>query len=226
MKKSLILLSALLLLVFNVAALAQDDTEEVEEYESDVLEITLFGGIDSPVGNMLDWKDTLGAKVGYDFGVDVGYFINDAMVGGLGFRFSEYSIHASENDAFAGNLKHRSYNPYLYFKYYPFPTSTLLSPYLKANAGFTFLKFTTWVENENGDRYRQISYDPAFTFGFGGGVFIYTSDFGGFFVESSYYLINSDGVEAEYEGDTYLFGEDVSAWDVRGGIRILIGAGQ
>ena len=92
--------------------------------------------------------------------------------------------------------------------------------------GLTFLKFTTWVENDNGDRYRQISYDPATTYGFGGGFFLYTANYGGFFVESNYYMINSKNAEAEYEGDTYFFGENVSAWDIRGGIRILIGSGE
>ncbi|UCG62014.1 MAG: hypothetical protein JSV52_01615 [Candidatus Zixiibacteriota bacterium] len=225
MKKSLILLSALLLLVLNLTAVAQEDIEEIEEVERDVLEIVLFGGVDSPVGKMLEWKDTLGAKVGYDFGFDLGYFITESLVGGLGFRFSEYSIDASEDDNAAGNLKHRSYSPNLYLKYYLLPVSNF-SPYAKANVGLTFLKFTTWVENENGDRYRQISYDPATTFGFGGGFFLYTANYGGFFVESNYYLINSKNIEAVYEGDTYLFGDNVSAWDVRGGIRILIGSGE
>lgn len=222
MKKSVILLAALLLLAFNSVALAQDDAED---YERDVLEITLFGGLDSPTGDMLEWKDSLGAKVGYDLGFDFGYFLTESVVGGFGLRYSEYSIDASDNDELAADLKHRSYNPNLYLKYYLMPMSNL-SPYLKANVGLTFLKFTTWVQNDNGDRYRQIAYNPALSFGIGGGVFLYTADYGGFFVEGNYYIIKSGSVEADYEGDTYVFGDDLAAFDIRGGVRILIGSGE
>ena len=221
MKKSVILFSALLL-VFNCVVLAQDDTEE---YERDVLEITLFGGVDSPTGKMLEWHDSLGAKVGYDFGFDIGYFVTEPLIAGIGFRFSEYGIDATEEDSAAEKLKHRSYNPNLYLKYYLRPTSNW-SPYVKANVGMTFLKFTTLVHNDYGDRYRQIAYDPALSFGIGGGLFLYTADYGGFFVEGNYHVISSDGVEAEYEGSTYEFGDNLAAFDIRAGVRILIGPGD
>ncbi|UCD63369.1 MAG: outer membrane beta-barrel protein [Candidatus Zixiibacteriota bacterium] len=222
MKKSLILLSALLILLLNSVALAQD---EEEEWEKDVLELNFYGGIDMPTGVMLEWQDTLGAETGYNFGIDIGYFVSIPFVTGFGFRFSEYEVHNRETDLAAEGLKHRVYNPCLYAKYFLMPTANL-TPYVKASAGLTFLKFTTWVTNPNGDRYRQISYDPAFSFGLGGGLFYYTSDYGGFFAEGNYHYVNSASVEAEYEGGAYLFGEDLSSWEIHAGIRILVGSGE
>ncbi|UCE25455.1 MAG: hypothetical protein JSU74_05255 [Candidatus Zixiibacteriota bacterium] len=221
MKNSLILLSVLILLTLNVSALAQDDEED---YERDVLEINFFGGLDAPTGEMLDWKDTLGAKAGFNFGLDLGYFVKEQLVAGFGFRFGQYSIDAADADLAAAELKHRLYNPHLYVKYYLMPYSDI-SPYLKANAGLTFLKFTTWVSNENGDRYRQLSYDPAYSFGIGGGIFLFTADYGGLFVEGNYHHVSGSSVEAEYEGGTYSFDEDISAWDFHLGLRILVSSG-
>jgi len=222
MKKSLILISLFALLIFNSAALAQD---EEEVYERDVLEINFFGGVDGPTGDLLDWKDTLGAKTGYNLGLDLGYFLSEKIVGGFGFRFSEYSIDGQDSDLAVVDLTHRSYNTSLYVKYYLRPASNF-SPYLKADGGLTFLKFTTWVENLNGDRYRQISYDPAFSFSIGVGGFLYTADYGGFYLEGNYHHVASSGVEAEYEGGNYMFEDNINTWDIRGGLRILIGSGD
>jgi opacity protein-like surface antigen len=236
MKKSLILLSVIFVLVFNLAAVAQDE----EDYEHDVAEFVVYGGVDVPFGDILEWSGPssdaiddiapttateLGAKVGYNMGFDLGYFFAEPLVVGLGFRFSEYSIDSDENDTVADGLKHRLYNPNIFAKYYPMPTSDF-SPYLKANVGLTFLKFTTWVSNENGDRYRQLAYDPAFSYGIGGGLFLYTADYGGFFVEGNYNYVASNTAETEYEGNLYTFDENLSSWEIRGGIRILIGSGE
>lgn len=224
MKKTVILISALILLMLSVSAMAQEE-DEYEDIESDILEINLFGGVDGPTGDMLEWSDSLGAKTGYNIGFDLGYFLKDPLVFGLGFRFAEYSIAVYEGDEAAADLKHRSYNPNLYLKYYLMPTANF-SPYVRADAGLTFLKFTTMVTNVNGDRYRQIAYDPAFSFSFGGGVFLYTSDYGGFFVEGNYHRVAASEVDAEYEGGTYVFGDNLSSWDVHAGVRILIGSGE
>ena len=223
MKKSVILFSVLILLTLNITAFGQD--EEEEDYGRDVLEINLFGGVDGPTGDMLEWSDSLGAKTGYNFGLDVGYFVTESLVAGFGFRYAGYGIDANDEDVLAGDLKHRAYTPSLYAKYYLMPASNI-SPYFKADAGLTFLKFTTWVANENGDRYRQLSYNPAFSFSLGGGAFLYTSDYGGFFVEGNYHYVGSSDVEADYEGGTYVFGDNLSTWDVHAGIRILVGSGD
>jgi hypothetical protein len=222
MKKSLILLCGLVFLMSTCVALAQD---EEEEYAHDALEIDFFGGVDGPTGDMLDWQDSLGAKTGFDFGFDVGYFLKEALVAGVGFRYSQYSIDAAEEDLVAATLKHRSYNPNLYLKYLLFPVSDF-SPYVKVGAGLTFLKFTTWVENPNGDRYRQIAYDPALSWSVGAGGFMYTADYGGFFVEGNYHYVSAGDVEAEYEGNTYVFGDNLALWDIRAGVRILVGSGD
>jgi len=223
MKRSLVLLSLFALLIFTSVAVAQEEEEEV--FERDVLEINFFGGVDGPTGDLLDWKDTLGAKTGYNFGLDLGYFITEKIVSGVGFRFSQYSIAGQEHDLAVVDLAHRAYNPAVYLKYYLFPVSNF-SPYVKVDGGLSFLKFTTWVTNPNGDRYRQLSYDPAFSFSIGAGGFLYTADYGGFFVEANYHRVLSSDVEADYEGGTYLFGDDISTWDIHGGLRVLIGSGE
>ena len=217
MKKSVIVLTALLLLALNFSAFAQE-----EETERDVLEVNFYGGLGIPMGDMKDWHDSLGAKTGYEFGVEMGYFVTPKLITGIGFTYSQFGIDNSPTDLAADGLKHRLYNPNVYVKY-NFEGESNWVPYVKGHVGADFAKFTTFVTNPNGDRYRQISYDPALSFGFGAGVFYYTADYGGLYLEANYNYISSSEVECEYEGNTYVFGSDMSTLEIRAGIRILIG---
>ncbi len=225
MKKSVILLTALLLLMLNFTVMAQD---EEEEWARDVLELSFFGGVDGPTSDMLEWSDSLGAKTGYNMGVDIGYFVSNPLVAGISFRYAQYSIAAWDSDEAAKDMKHRIYNPQVYAKYYLMPYSSY-SPYVKANVGLTFNKFTTYVDSDGdgaNDRYRQLSYKPSFSYGIGAGGFIYTADYGGLFIEGNYHIVKSADAEHEYEGTTYVFGDDLKIWEIHAGLRILIGSGD
>ncbi len=220
MKNALTLtcLAVFLVVALSGSVFAQDD----EDYERDVLEATFYGGLGLPGGDITDWNDTLGAKTGYELGFELGYFATESIVVGINFYFSEFAIDA--NDV-ASDMKHRLYNPNLYLKYY-FPMESNFSPYVKGHVGLENVKFATFVSNENGDRYRQLSYDPALAFGFGAGLFYYTSDYSGLFLEANYHIASTSDVEANYEGNTYVFGSDVATFDIHAGIRVLIGSGE
>jgi hypothetical protein len=87
-------------------------------------------------------------------------------------------------------------------------------------------KFTTFVLNVTQNRYRAISYDPALAFGFGLGVFYFTSDYSGLFLEANYHEVLASSIEAEYNNVIYEFNEDFSTVNINFGIRILIGSGD
>lgn len=215
MKKSFIILSALLLIVLNFSAWAQ------EEVARDVLELNFYGGLGIPTGDFSNWHDSLGGKTGYIVGIDVGYFVTPQLVAGINFKYSQYSIDNSPTDKAADGLNHRLYNPNLYLKYY-FPSQSNWSPYIKAHVGIENPKFTTFVINPNGNRYRQESYDPAFAIGGGAGLFYYTSDYSGIFLETNYHYASTSDVTADYLGRTYKFDGNISVVDIHAGVRILI----
>lgn len=215
---TLIFLVALLTFAFNLSASAQDG----EEFEKDVLEVNFFGGLGIPTGEITDWSGSLGAKSGFDAGIDIGYFATAQLVVGFNFTFSQFSIDAQDE---ASGLKHRLYNPNLYVKYY-LDLESDWSPYAKAHVGVENPKFTTFVTNPVHDRYRQVSYDPAVAFGLGAGLFYYTSDYSGLFLEVNYHYAATSDAEAAYEGNTYTFDDNLSAIDIHAGIRILIGPAE
>ncbi|MFQ5453897.1 MAG: hypothetical protein ACE5D6_06890 [Candidatus Zixiibacteriota bacterium] len=219
MKKVLLSLT-IMVLFFGLNALAQDD-----DYDRDIVEINFFGGMGIPVGEVTDWNDSLGMKNGFEIGIEVGYFVTDKFTAGFNFMFSQYSIDAAENDLAAANLKHRLYNPSLFLKYYLLAESNW-APYIKVHAGLDNPKFTTFVINPAENRYRQISYDPAFAFGIGAGLFYYTSDYSGLFIEGNYHFAASSDIEASYLGNKYLFRNNLTIIDIHAGIRILIGSGD
>lgn len=220
MKKSVFLIAIAVLLSLNLSVLAQD-----EEIEKDFMEINMFGGLNVPSSGISDWNDSLGAKTGYGMGFDIGYFVTIKFVAGIKFNYSEYGIDNSPTDSAATDLTHRLYSPGIYAKYYFMPESNW-QPYVKGHIGIDYPKFTTFVTNPAGDRYRQLSYDPALAYGIGVGLFRYTSDFGGFFVEANYHYAKAQDVEADYEGNIYTFGENISTLDIHAGVRIMIGSGD
>ncbi len=215
MKKLSILFAAFLLLAVNLTAVAQD-----EEEEKDFMEMNLYGGLGIPAGGISSWQDTLGAKTGFGFGLDLGYFLKPNMVIGLNIVYSQFGIDAEDE---AAELHHRLYNPNFYLKYY-FQGESNFEPYIKAHVGVENPKFTTFVGNFAGNRYREKTYDPALAFGFGAGVFYYTADFSGLFLEVNYHHALTEDSKAEYGGEEYLFGENLGLVDVHAGVRILIGS--
>ncbi len=193
--------------------------QEQEGYVKDLMEVNFFGGGGVPSGDIKNFSDTIGAKFGYNFGFDAGFFINQSWVAGLNFTFTEFSV---DEGAKAPGLHHKLYSPNLYAKYY-FTGESDFVPYLKAQGGVAFPKFTTLVANWAGARYREMSYDPVFAYGFGAGLFYFTTDFSGLFVEANYLRAASSDTKANYNGIDYSFESGLSQIDIHAGVRILIG---
>jgi hypothetical protein len=233
-KLSTVLAVALLLSVcLSGSILAQD---EEEEYEKDFMEAAIFFGGSMPMGGLTDWTVTndqgsyqLGTDLGFNFGLDVGYFITAPLVVGFNLTVSQYTIDPvvpNEADVPAIETRHhRIFSPAAYLKYYFWGESNLV-PYVKASAGLDVVKFTTRVYDANvgGDEYRELSYDPGFAFGIGGGIFYYTHDYGGLYLEANYHHGLTKDVESDYgNAGPYTFGETASVLDVHVGIKVFFG---
>ena len=225
MKKLLILVTIFLMVFANSMIFAQDE----EDVEKDNLELTFITGLNIPSGDIKTFGDSLGAKSRFAFGIDIGRFMTPEIVVGFNFTYTEFSIDNKESDSRAEGLKHRLYQPNFYLKYY-FPIESNWSPYVKLHGGMDFAKFTTFVENVQGNRYRSLSYDPVFGFGFGAGLFYYTSDYSGLYLEANYHMASTSETEGNYEGKTYIFGDsgdgvgiDLKQTEIRLGIRVLFG---
>ena len=215
MKKTLALTLLMLLVVFNLSAVAQDE----EETEKDRGEFTFFGGIGMASGDLSDWgADSLNPGSGNNIGVEGGFFFTPNISAGLNFTYTSLGI--DSQDELAKDLTHRFYSPSLYMKYY-FPTEGDFSPYVKATLGLDFARFTTSVDNIDGSRYRQISYDPALAYSLGLGAFYYTADYSGFFVEANYRMSQTEN--AEYD-QNIKFGLNSTTIDIHAGFRLVIGS--
>ena len=210
---------ALSLLLIGGTALAQDE----DFFVKDVLEVNFYGGAGIPSGNLSDFSDSLGAETGINYGLDLGYFLTNDMVFGFNFSYTQFSIKDSDD---TGDLNHKLYSPNLYIKYY-FTGESDFIPYLKGSTGLEFAKFTTFVDNSAGRRFREISYDPVLAYGAGAGFFYFVSDFSGLFLEANYRAaVSAAETEATYQDDIYLFGSELSRIDIHAGVRILIGPNE
>ena len=200
-------------LVLATAVSAQED-EAI-----DVLEVSLIGGLAFPGGGITDWNNELNADNGYNMGIDIGYFINPSWV--VGFNFTYHALGVDHPDA--GDLTHKLYSPRIYGKYIRI-TESSFEPYAKVHLGLDNPKFTTDVTNAVG--YREISYDPALSFGLSAGLFYFTSDYSGLFAEVQYHRGLAEDAEADYENNLYQFGENYSSFDINIGGRVLVGSGE
>lgn len=207
------------LLLMSSTALAQDE----DFFVKDVLEINFYGGAGIPSGSLSDFSGSLGAETGFNYGLDIGYFLTNDLIFGFNFSHTQFSI---KNNDRTGKLNHKLYSPNLYLKYY-FTGESDFIPYLKGSAGLEFAKFTTFVDNSAGRRYREISYDPVLAYGAGAGFFLFVSDFSGLFLEANYRAaVSAAETEATYQDDIYLFGSELSRIDIHAGVRILIGPNE
>lgn len=217
MKKGSILVAVLVLLAVNLTVLAQDE-------ERDVVEMSFFGGLGIPGSGLTDWKtgdQERAAKTGFDLGMDVGYFLRPNLVVGLNFVYTQFSIDTGDKKS---SHNHRLYNPNLYVKFLLEGESNW-TPYVKGHVGLENPKFSTFVENVAGQRFREISYDPAVALGLGVGLIYYTAYYSGVFIEANYHQAFSKNAEAIYQDDPYEFGENLSTFDIHFGIRILFSSG-
>lgn len=221
MKVRSVLIAVLLLLAANMSVLAQDEWEE-----SDFLEAAIYGGLGIPCGGITSFGDSLGAKSGFGAGLEVGFYIDPQWVLGLNFTYTQFGV--ADNDGLVdSDLHHKVYSPNLYLKYF-FPSESNLVPYLKVHAGVDFPKFATYYDgslaghNDNG--YRELSYGACVAGGFGGGLFYYTSDYGGFFVEANYHQGFSSDLEHTWASKS--FGNNIGDIDIHAGIRIVFGSDE
>ena len=225
MKKGSILVAVLVLLAVNLTVLAQDE-------ERDVVEMSFFGGLGIPGSGLTDWKtgdQERAAKTGFDLGMDVGYFLRPNLVVGLNFIYTQFPVDTDTqfpNDT-GGEMsghQHRLYNPNLYVKFL-FEGESNWTPYVKGHIGLENPKFSTFVKNVAGNRFRELSYDPAVALGLGVGLIYYTAYYSGIFIEANYHQAFSKNAEAIYLDNPYEFGEDLSTFDIHFGIRILFSSG-
>jgi|GEM_PF-444743 len=242
MKKIAILLTVFLLFSFSFSFAQEEDEER------DVLEVSLYSGLGLPIGGVTEWNDSLGlgASLGWNVGAEIGYFLTPNLVVGFNFTYYELAISNdiepvvdTDGDNFGGpglafislmnnpnDLSHRLYNPSLYLKYYFFSESSLV-PYIKGHVGMDNAKFTTKIDQgTTNPRYRSLSYNPNLGFGFGAGLFYYTSDYSGLFIEGSFHYSASKNTEKEYYDIIYKMNEDIMYFDIHAGINVYFGTGE
>jgi len=222
MKKFSLFVVFLVLLSVSTSALAQDDEDEALDF----LEVAVFGGGSMPSSGISDWmvpdSPELGARNGILFGGDIGVFATSNLVIGINFTYSQYNLETDEN---TGSLKHRFYNPSLYLKYYFFGESSL-APYLRVNAGIDNPKFTTLVFDGalQQNKFRELTYDALLAFGGGAGLFYYTSDYSGLFLEGSFHYGLSKDVEGHYQDRVYVFQENYTQFNLFAGVKMFFGS--
>jgi len=113
------------------------------------------GEIGMPMGDLAD-----GVNTGFGFGASGEYFINDQLAVGAYF---DYDIFGTDAEGLSAHIMGLGG----FFKYVV-PTTSNVSPYLKASAGFYQPKFS-------GDG-ESMTFDMKFGFGVGGGVMFKASE--------------------------------------------------
>lgn len=212
------LMIALFVLPFGVYA--QDDV--VADEPRDLLELSLLGGLSAPSGGAADFGDSLGAKAGYNFGFNFGVFISSNTTVGLGFSYNQFEI---DNENPVISQKHRLYSPNLYARHYFMGESDFV-PFVKLHAGLDFNNFSTEVIDDGTRKFRELAYSPAFAFGAGGGIFLYTADYSGFFLEATYHYALAENSDKDYKGTNYVFGDNYGILDIQAGIQIFFGSDE
>ncbi|MCD6248838.1 MAG: outer membrane beta-barrel protein [candidate division Zixibacteria bacterium] len=221
-----------LIFVMSAGVMAQDDEEE---FEKDFMEFAIYGGGAIPMGGLSDWtisnditgSEELGAKSGWDIGFDVGHFLTRSLVVGLNVTYAQFGIDSDEPAV--ATMNHQMIGPAAYLKYY-FQGESNLMPYVKGQVGVDVVKFTTRVMDPNIDNgafeYRELSYHPGLSFSFGGGLFYYTHDYGGLYLEAAYRTALTSDVISNYEGEEYTFGETAAVLDIHAGIKVFFGSDE
>lgn len=229
MKQLVTVATVLMLVCIGISASAQED-----EYR-DVLEVSVGAGLTFPMGGISDWTMTnelgeteLGTKSGMNLGFEVGYFWSENLITGVSFT---YSTHGVDSDSVqVEDRSHKFYNVMAYAKYQFIGESDFV-PYLKAGLGIDNAKFVSRVYDENsrpggGWEYRDLSYDPGLSMELGAGVFWFTHDYGGLFLEANYHMGMLKDVVGDYQDREYTFGETASTFGIKAGIRVLFGSGE
>ena len=214
MKKSHLIFSTLLFLIFAITAFAQ---EEEQEGKWRNFEFNGFVGAAMPSGAIKDWSDSMGAKTGLTFGAAGGYYFTEKLCLGAYFQYSQLGMEIYERN-------HRLYDAGAYLKYV-FVGESNFEPYVKLSAGALFPKFATWV-GPAGTRLRELSYDPGFKGALSAGLIYYTSDYGGVYLEAGYNYGAVKDKKANYHSEEHLFEDNANYLDLKLGIMVFFGPGQ
>lgn len=218
MKRSLLVLALASLLLVPAALFAQDEAEE----EKDNLELNFYGGLSIPTGGIKDYSDTLGAKTGLTGAVDFGVFLSPQITLGVGFSYGQYDI---DTDNELITLTHKVYRPSVYLRYY-FPSNSNLVPYAHVRAGLDFPNLATQVTDNSALKLTELEFDPSFSAGLGAGLFYYTSDYSGFFLQADYHQAFASGSKGDFADAEYELKDGYGTIDVRVGIHLLFGSGE
>jgi hypothetical protein len=192
---------------------------EDQQEAPDVLEVNIFGGLGFPMGGVKTWSDSLGAKTGYNLGFHVGYFFTPNLVVGGTFTYDRFGI--DTKDVYE-TQHHQLYSPAVYVKYHFFGGSDLV-PFVEGQAGVDFVKFSATVVDRGVPIYREIGFKPAAAVGIGAGLFYYTSDFGGLFVQAGYHHGFTKKAKKDYQGQKLEFGENLDKLSVMAGLQVFFG---
>ncbi len=210
---------------------AADASAQEEFVGRDILEISVYGGLAVPTGGITDWQtgftspETVnrGAETGYDLAIDIGYYVNYHLNVGLNFRYTEFGIEGDLTQDHA----HRLYNPNLYVKY-SFEGESFWVPFIKGHVGVENPKFSTKVFDKNGSefKFRELSYSPVLAFGATAGLFYYTADFSGIFLEAGYHYAMTENSWGEYQGEDHAFRENLGTFTINLGVKLIVGSGE
>ncbi|UCD94582.1 MAG: outer membrane beta-barrel protein [Candidatus Zixiibacteriota bacterium] len=210
MKSLRLLLILIAVAGLSISALAQDEEEKWRNFE-----VTLNGGLTNPTSALTDWKDSLGAKLGFHLGGSGGFYFTNRICTGLYFSFAQMGM---EGD-WERNFKSYDFGGYLK---YAFAGESNFEPYLKLSGGAVWPKYPIWVSPAQ-NKLREQSFDPGFGMAGYLGLLYYTSDYGGIFFEFGYHNDFLDGTETDYQGEIYTIEDDISYMDFRAGITVFFG---
>jgi hypothetical protein len=211
MKRIIILFTLAFILLLAASAFAQEEEEE-EKWRN--FEVNVNSGLTQPGSFLSDWRDSLGAKVGFQLALSGGYYFTNNFCTGLYFTYIQMGI---EGD-WGRSIK--MYNLGGYAKY-AFTGESNFEPYAKVSAGVIAPKYPTWITSAR-NQLREQSYDPGFSSAVYAGLLFYTSDNGGLFFEAGYHYDFIKDASSDYSGDT--IEDNVNYFEYRLGISVFYGS--
>ncbi len=215
MKKIKLFLTLASILLLAVSVVAQEEEEEEEKWRN--FEVSIHGGLTQPGEFLSDWKDTLGAKLGFNLALSGGYYFNNSFCTGLYFTYSQMNIEGDWDRMF------RMFDIGAYAKY-ALTGESDFEPYGKLAVGVISPKYPTLIPPDVRNQLREQSYDPGISAAFYAGLLYYTSDNGGIFLEGGYHNDFLKDVRSDYADDT--IEENVKYFEYRIGITVFYGSDE
>jgi hypothetical protein len=215
MKKIKLIVTLASILLLAVTVVAQEEEEEEEKWRN--FEVSVHGGLTQPGEFLSDWKDTLGAKMGFNVALSGGYYFNNNFCAGLYGAYSQMTIEGDWDRIF------RMYDFGAYGKYALIGESNF-EPYGKIALGVITPKYPTWIPPGVNNQLREQSFDPGMSAALYAGLLYYTSDNGGIFFEAGYHNDFLKDVKAEYADAT--IAENIKYFEFRLGITVFYGSDE